>query len=233
MNKETGVKLQTPFTMIICGQTQSGKSSFCRRLLKLWQTTVDKSYDYVLWLYGQNQNTLFNDLQSEIPVNIEFAEGFNPDYIDNWVNHHPNCVIVVDDLNRQAFSNDYFATLFDGASHHKRANVIAISQNCYDRGTQYRQAMLNTRYLVLLSSARDKRVLSHINSQIFPNYKGLLSDVYSKVIESAPYEHILIDLSPYVQPELRLRSSIFDQPVFHVHQSYYPKPFDISETNLY
>lgn len=119
--------------------------------------------------------------------------------------------MILDDLNREAFSEPYFASLFDRVCHHTWFNVIAISQNLYDPGKFFRHAMLNATYLVLLSSARDKRSLSYLNSQIFPSQRNFLIDSYREAVEQVPYGHLIIDTSAHQQPDLRVRSGLFDK----------------------
>lgn len=107
------------------------------------------------WMYGLHQPGLFGEI-SEICPESKFVDGFRKDVIIDMVEKDERCTVVLDDLNRQAFSNDFFAALFDGISHNFKINLIVISQNLFDKGKWFRHAMLNTRHLVLMSSVKDR-----------------------------------------------------------------------------
>lgn len=212
-----GLKLNAPFGMILCGQSQTGKTTFVNSLLKKWDDMVDKPMTKLFWLYGQYQPEMFSAISSSLPLEIEFVEGFNVNFLKSCLPASKDCTVVIDDLNREAFSEPYFASLFDRVSHHCKCNVIAVSQNIYDPGKFFRQAMLNTKYLVLMSCARDKRSLTCLNSQIFPDHTQFLTAAYNEAVEGKPYGHLLIDTSPYQLEEFRVRSKVFNaDTVFHV-----------------
>lgn len=212
-----GLKLTSPFGMIICGQSQTGKSTFVKMLLKSWKHVVDNPTTKLFWLYGQYQPDFFSYVSNLMPCEVEFIEGFNRVLLENTLPNSSGYTVVIDDLNREAFSEPYFASLYDRVSHHCNCNIITVSQNIFDPGKFFRQAMLNSKYLVIMSSARDKRSLSFLNSQIFPGHAQFLSSAYSQAVEEKPYGHLLIDTSPYQQDEFRVRSDIFSsEPTFHV-----------------
>ncbi|GFQ97903.1 uncharacterized protein TNCT_558331, partial [Trichonephila clavata] len=66
--------LQHPFTMMVAGPTQSGKSFFVRDLLNFKALMFKPSIDKVIWFYGISQ-PLYDDIE-----NVEFVEGFPSNY---------------------------------------------------------------------------------------------------------------------------------------------------------
>lgn len=193
MPKPHGIRLRCPFSMIISGQSQSGKTTFVRNLLERWGNICGNMPSTMFWLYGQQQSELFCDLKSMTDKSFEFIEGFDIQKLKECLPRAQTAVVVLDDLNREAFSEPFFASLFDRVCHHNRCNAVAISQNLFDPGKYFRHAMLNATYLVLLSSARDKRSLTFLNSQIFPGKKNFLTDAYNDAVEKRPYGHLIID----------------------------------------
>lgn len=208
--KSYGSCLQTPFSLIVSGQSQSGKTTFVKKLLLNWENVCGDKPSRILWLYGINQPELFTYLKNANKIPVTFVEGFDVQKLKDTLPFNENVTVILDDLNRESFSEPYFASLFDRVCHHNNCNVIAISQNLFDSGKYFRHAMLNATYLAVLSSARDKRSLSYLNSQIFPGQAGFLTDAYHKAVELNPYGHLLIDTSAHQHPELRVRSGIFD-----------------------
>lgn len=124
---------------------------------------------------------------------------------------------MIDDLNREAFSNPYLGSLFDRVCHHCHCGITAISQSTFYNGKFFRHAMLNATYLVLMSYARDKRAPVFLNELVFPDNSGLIQSAYKDAVETERYGHLLIDTSPYHETTLTLRSRIFSaEQFFHV-----------------
>lgn len=205
-----GTRLRPPFSMIVSGQSQSGKTTFVVKLIELWEKVCGNVPSTIYWLYGQKQPLLFNKLQQMHLRNFVFIDGFDVNMLKATLPRTNNAIVVLDDLNREAFSEPYFASLFDRVCHHNNCNVVAISQNLFDPGKYFRHAMLNATYLTLLSSARDKRSLTYLNSQIFPGESNFLTDAYHDAVELTPYGHLVIDTSAHQEPQLRVRSALFD-----------------------
>jgi hypothetical protein len=72
--------LQHPFTCIVAGCTQSGKTVWVKSLLENAQKTISPPLQRIIWCYGQWQPSYF-DMMRTMP-GIEFNQGI-PDDIDN------------------------------------------------------------------------------------------------------------------------------------------------------
>lgn len=196
----------------------SGKSVFCMKLLQNWSQATTAPMGKLIWMHGMPQSSLNDDLREMGIEDFVVVEGFRSELIRQHVCDETKFTLVLDDLNRSAFNHEYFSTLFDAIGHHNSSNIIVLSQNLYDRGKFYRHACLNTRYFVLFSSLRDVTSIDVMNRQIFPAKKGFLSGAYQTTMSAKPYSHLVVDLSPYMPQELRVRANIFDEfPVFFVH----------------
>ena len=66
--------MQHPFTCIVAGCTQSGKTVWVKSLLENAQTTISPTPQRIIWCYGQ--------WQPSYQTGIEFNEGV-PEDIDN------------------------------------------------------------------------------------------------------------------------------------------------------
>lgn len=214
----SAVVLDSPFNLIVNGQTQSGKTTFCKALLRNWDRCTSGQLGHVLWMYGLAQPQLFNEIGEIVSNEVSFVEGFNIQCIKKMLEKNEPFTIFMDDLNREAFGNPYFATLFDGIGHHSHCNIIVISQNLFDKSRYFRHAMLNTKYLVLMSSMRDLGSVEILGRQVFPRQPGYISQAFENAMALKPYSHLLLDLSPYQHVELRVRANMFDkEPTFYVH----------------
>lgn len=80
-----GMQLHSPFSMIVSGQSQSGKTSFVAKLLEQWERICGSTPSTICWLYGQKEPELFNSLKSLENRSFIFIEGFNPNLLKSFV----------------------------------------------------------------------------------------------------------------------------------------------------
>ena len=93
--------MQRPFTCIVAGCTQSGKTVWVKSLLENAQTTISPTPQRIIWCYGQWQPSYFDMMR--IMPGIEFNEGITDD-IDNadYLDVSQRNLIVLDDLMAQS-----------------------------------------------------------------------------------------------------------------------------------
>ncbi|GFT06222.1 uncharacterized protein TNCV_800421 [Trichonephila clavipes] len=95
--------LQHPFTMVVAGPTQSGKSCFVRDLLNFKALMFNPSIDRVIWFYGINQ-PLYDNIE-----NVEFVEGFPSNYKEYL---SKNTLFIIDDLMAECGNDPRLTQLF-------------------------------------------------------------------------------------------------------------------------
>ena len=125
--------MQHPFTCIVAGCTQSGKTVWVKSLLENAQTTISPAPQRIIWCYGQWQPSYF-DMMRMTP-GIEFNEGI-PDDIDNadYLDVYQRNLIVLDDLMAQYSKDKRISDLFTKGSHHRNLAIIYIVQNIFHQG---------------------------------------------------------------------------------------------------
>ena len=148
--------MQHPFTCIVAGCTQSGKTVWVKSLLENAQTTISPTPQRIIWCYGQWQPSYFDTMR--IMPGIEFNEGI-PDDIDNadYLHVSQRNLIVLDDLMAQSGKDKRISDLFTKGSHHRNLSIIYIVQNIFHQGKEMRNISLNAHYIVLFKSPRDKQ----------------------------------------------------------------------------
>ena len=67
-------RLKHPFTCIVAGPSQSGKTVFLRRLLTQAQELINEPPEVILWFYGEYQS-LYDKLTDSLSSTIKFIEG--------------------------------------------------------------------------------------------------------------------------------------------------------------
>jgi hypothetical protein len=190
--------LRHPFTCIVAGPTQSGKTQFVLKLIRACQEFVWPPPQKIIWCFGCYQPA-FNDVSDD----VEFVEGLpSTDMLD------PNrrTLLIIDDLMSQ--TDGKVTNLFTIGSHHKNASVIFIVQNLFHKNKHIRDISLNTQYMVLFKNPRDPSQMLQLARQIYPNRSKHLCEAFADAT-SCPHGYLLVDLKQFTPDELRLRTEIF------------------------
>lgn len=197
---ERNLLLKHAFTMLVAGSTGSGKTRLVREILSNYDkiSTLNRPVT-VKWCYGVHQQ-LYKEPLDNPEVRITYEPDF-PNSIDGYD------VLVLDDLQSTAGDDKRLSDLFTRYSHHKNMSVIFIVQNLYLQAKQMRNVSLNSHYLLLLSSRRDRNQIAKLGSQLYPGETDLFLSAYKSAL-SREYGYMLADLTPTTKEEFRLRTNI-------------------------
>ena len=111
--EETDVSLNSPFTCVVAGPTDCGKTVFVRKLL-----SSDLIYPHplkVIWCYSEWQSACEE-------INTKFVEGLTEEDCD---------LIIIDDLMNELKK---VVDLFTKKSHHRNTSVVFVVQNIFEKG---------------------------------------------------------------------------------------------------
>ena len=226
-----------PFTCLVAGPTQSGKSMFVCNLLQRQGDLIDVIFDYVLIVMGTERaenKTLsavggllspVTEVQIiEIPSlyksTKEMIAKFPMQFREHLQKRHAvgkcGCV-VFDDLMGEMAQCGLLLDLFSKVSSHYGVSIVHITQNLFhrtgsksDNVTIYR----NTHVLVLFHNPMDSSVLSNIAHRINHDRAKNLTIMLSDIVQKHRYVVLHGDFNrPH---ELRFMSDIFaTHPVHH------------------
>ena len=200
---EKNLLLKHPFTMLVAGSTGSGKTRLVRDILSNYEKiTTLNTHISVSWHYGVNQ-PLYREPIDNPAVQVRYKPGF-PEEAEGCD------VLVLDDLQSSAGNDSRLSDLFTRYSHHRNVTVIFVVQNLFLQSKSMRNVSLNSHYLLLLSSRRDRNQISRLASQLYPGETSLFMNAY-KTSLSREYGYLLVDLSPTTQEEYRLRTNILPE----------------------
>ena len=192
-----------PFTCLVSGPTQSGKTEFLLKLLENHDKIIEPSPNKIMWCYGEYNQRVANAL----PTDALFKEGLWEDDLDPTKNN----LLILDDLMMEANSNKFIEELFIRRSHHQNVSVILTVHNLFYQGKSMRTISLNTHYFILFKNPRDAGQVKYLGNQLFPT-KGtgakFLGDAY-KQATSEPHGYLLLDLKQETPENLRVLSNIF------------------------
>jgi hypothetical protein len=193
--------LKHPFSALVTGPSQSGKTQWVCRLLACIDKMLTLKPERIYYCYSEWQPTY-----SKIAAlgNVQLIEGL-PD-LDELRDPNVPALVVMDDLMTELSKSTALTTLFTKAVHHWNISCIHIIQNLFYQNT--RTARINASYIVLFKSPGDKLQVSTLARQLYPTNTRMFLDVYRDAT-STPYGYLLIDLTQTTDENLRLRTSVF------------------------
>ena len=215
--------MQHPFTCIVAGCTQSGKTVWVKSLLENAQTTISPTPQRIIWCYGQWQPSYFDMMR--IMPGIEFNEGI-PDDIDNadYLDVSQRNLIVLDDLMAQSGKDKRISDLFTKGSHHRNLSIIYIVQNIFHQGKEMRNISLNAHYIVLFKSPRDKQQISMLGRQVNPGKVQEFMRSYEDATRR-PHGYLMLDLKPTTDDQQRLKTNVLPGEIAKfLHKQSYRQP---------
>lgn len=208
--KMTFYQLKHPFTKLITGPTQSGKSFFIERLLNNLSYMMDYPPEEIIFCFGEWQSA-YERLNKNIQ-NIRFIEGLPNEEI--LLTNGSRKLIIIDDLMQE--TDERVTKIFTKGSHHRNLSVIYIVQNLFSKNKEHRTITLNCHYFVIFKNPRDISQVVRLASQMYPKNTRFMLDAY-KMATTEPHSYLFLDFKQDTPDQLRLRSHIFPSETNYVY----------------
>jgi len=193
-----------PFTCIVSGPTQCGKTTFIMKLISNMQTIIEPPPERIVYCYGEYQHT-FDSVRDR----VEFHEGL-PDV--RQFDGRSRTLLILDDLMAEA--DDSVANVFTQISHHRDVSVIFLTQNLFHKNKHMRTISLNAHYLVLFKNPPDVTQFATLARQMYSKNWHFAVEAFNDAT-SQPHSYLLIDLKSNTDEQYRLRTNIFpDEQTF-------------------
>ena len=196
MDKYFDFSLKGGSSMLVCGPTMAGKSTFVHDLLKD-KSIFDKPPASVYWYYGGESTEGLKGrgyiLKSGLP--------------DNFLDVPRDSVVVLDDLMNEAKDHAGVTALFTKLVHHRNLFVINITQNFFQNSKDTRTRRLNTQYVVMFKNPSDVTQIHVIGRQMYPGNPSFLSSVNKKATKK-PHSYLFLDLRQETPEDYRVRSNL-------------------------
>ena len=186
-----------PFTCVVAGPTQSGKTEFVKRFIQHVKDMVTPVPTKIVWSYGEWQPSYQSLLDK-----VDFVQGL-PDL--PLYSQEPLLVVIDDQMHGV---DQRISSLFTKGSHHRNLSVIYIVQNLFDQHKEHRTISLNAHYLVIFKNPRDGSQIVHLAKQMYPGKTQYARQAFALATRQ-PHGYLLVDLKQTTPEELRLRSHIF------------------------
>ena len=217
------LRLKPKFTMIICGPSKSGKTTFLRNLLlnSRYEEQFMQKPAYVL-LYYTNHQILYDALHEigvinemidlSVPRNME---EFNKNNLVRKVSPYKDgngSLVIFDDTLSDV--NKEYEKIFGGLGNHYNTSLIFFTQNLYYNNNSYRNISLQMEYFVIMANPRSRSQILYMARMMCPgNSKGIM-EIYDSVVRDKPYSYLFFDFVSGSPKEILIRTNIFlrEQP---------------------
>ena len=210
--EENDLKIQFPCRVLLCGASGSGKSSFCRKLIKYSSHMFSVDPDRIIYYHSIDEAKLIELAESDKRIELIHASKFSPDsYLDKAEDE--NLLLVFDDMMQSSQIYGEISKLFTMYSRHKNIGCIFMTQNPYFRGNpdavRYnRDILANANEVGLFRSPKDSLAAMTIGRQAFPGRFEYFKDSYIQATQNT-YSYLYCSFNQRTKPDLILRSSIF------------------------
>ena len=201
---------QHPFSMMVVGPSQCGKTHFVQQLLTSPRIAFpDKKPVKVYWFYNQWQ-PIYEDIQRVLKKNIRFAQGL-PELSDDLHEIKPAHynMIVLDDLMAEAKDSPVVSKLFT-QGRHRNASVILLLQNLFPKGKYNTDISRNALYKVLFRSPGDRKQIDIMAEQTFAKHRPQFMKAYTQETET-PHGYIIVDNHPRTMSHRQVVANVFGE----------------------
>ena len=190
------LKWNIPFSCIISGPSQSGKTEIIKNIIKSNEILFSEHFDVIFYFYKTYQETYNEILKNKLKIfylnSIVSSDKSLLNLIENYKNQ--NILFVFDDLQSEIEENNtFFTKIWTIYIHHFKISCIAILHNLFTKNL--RTISLNTHKVILTQNLRDTTQIRILSQQAFPRKKNLLSNIFNN-ISNNPYPYIILDFAP-------------------------------------
>ena len=190
-----------PFTCIIAGPTQTGKTHFVKQFIENCDSLMNPKPHEIYYAY-----TEWQPLYEKLPTHVRLSEGL-PDLSQLKSTPHIPKLLILDDLMQEMKGDIRLTQLFTRGCHHWNLSCIHIVQNVFFEGM--RTSRVNSQYIVLMKNPSDKLQAMNLAKQLYPGNQKFFMQVFNDATNQ-PYGYLLIDMHPKTDETMRLRTDIFE-----------------------
>jgi len=209
------LRLKHPCTAMICGPTQSGKSTFVVKLIE--GENFNTVFNSIIWCYSISYPALNVSNFTKLMYNkgIPSFEQINQVAAP--------ALLILDDQMRNCDST--ILDMFTKNSHHLGISVIFLTQNLYFKGKYNRDISLNSHYLILFKNPRDYTQAQHLSRQVCKHTSKHFMEAYVDATRR-PHGYLLVDLQQSTPEDCRFRTNIFGEmypgyPIIYTSNKYH------------
>ena len=207
---------QHPYSMIVVGPSQCGKTHFVHQLLTHKCIAFpNKKPILVVWCYNQWQPQ-YEDIRRDLGSKIRFFQGV-PELEEDLreIKTSKHTIFVLDDLMAEAKDSPVVSKLFT-QGRHRNASVILLLQNMFPKGKYNTDISRNATYKVLFRSPGDRKQIDIMAEQTFAKDRPRFMQAYNRET-NRPYGYIVVDNHPRTTSEHQVVANVLGKCYTYPH----------------
>ena len=196
------LRLKSPFSMIVASPSKSGKTTWVGQLLQRRNDYFETPPSEVYYFFNMWSPTF--DTWKEKNIVTSFVKGMcTREWLEEKSVLGKKPMLIVLDDQAMNITKD-IAEIFAVASHQHSIDFILLAQNIFTKNKYFRDASLNTTYIVLGKNPRDQSSIRFLSQQMMPGKSKEIADAYAMATRS-PYSFFFMDFNQTCPEHLRLR----------------------------
>lgn len=194
--------LDIPINIYISGSSQSGKTTFCIKLINELDTIFKSKIEEVIYCTSN-----CHSIQNILPKNVKIHKGLPSS--SYFLDKKPRLVFI-DDMLYDIDKN--LVNLFIRHSHHFNFGIVFLSQNLFSQVKGNRDITLNCQILIIFKNPRSTNQITHLAKQIYSQNVKALQEIYCDATKKS-YSYLICDLRQSTPEYLRFRTNIFKDDI--------------------
>lgn len=200
-------KIGFPENILICGSSNSGKSTFVEHLLQtpqIWKSTPEK----IVYCFGIPSRTV-EWISNEQPQ-VLLMEGVPKDVLSNPLNvfsPNQNNLLIMDDVSGETQTSKDFTNMLSRAGHHCHLTIISIEHALFAPFKERRMQTPHYNQCILFKNQRSLHQIKHIARQCDISSPKIVEYAY-KDATSKPHGYLIIDFRNETPDSFRLMTNV-------------------------
>lgn len=208
-------RIITPFSMIISGPSQSGKSELILKLVKYREKIFSTKFNRIIYCFpsslATNSLRYLQNMRNEFSA-LEIFYGL-PDLVKlNLQQNRLPCLLIIDDLMTEFLNSEEMTHLITKKVHHLNVSVCTTLQNYFAPSKYGKTIIRNSQLKFIISNPAEKVELSKISQQLSSD-ANFLNDCFQTLEKYYPtvYSHYILHDGHF---QSKLKSSRFRSNIF-------------------